>query len=140
MGLDMYLNKHYYQSRWGANGQVKRRKKINGLEVKEVICEAMYWRKSNQIHSWFVYNVQKGVDDCNEYPVSREQLKELLGTVSDVLKTRNHSALETKSGFFFGSMDYDEWYWGDLERTLNDLSALLKNDDGEGWFTYQASW
>ena len=42
-----------------------------------------YWRKANQIHNWFVNNVQGGEDDCGTYIVSKEQLEELL----DICKT-----------------------------------------------------
>lgn len=37
-----------------------------------------YWRKANAIHQWFVDNVQNGVDDCDYYEVSQEQLDNLL--------------------------------------------------------------
>lgn len=39
-----------------------------------------YWRKANQIHNWFVENVQDGEDDCGCYEVSQEQLEGLLET------------------------------------------------------------
>ena len=34
---------------------------IYGVNV-DVTCA--YWRKANQIHAWFVDNVQQGNDDC----------------------------------------------------------------------------
>ena len=38
-----------------------------------------YWRKANQIHNWFVKNIQDGVDDCNYHrEVTEEDLNELL--------------------------------------------------------------
>lgn len=37
-----------------------------------------YWRKANQIHNWFVENVQSGIDECQSSFVSREQLAFLL--------------------------------------------------------------
>lgn len=40
--------------------------------------EIAYWRKANQIHKWFVDNVQDGEDDCGDYEVSEEQLRDLL--------------------------------------------------------------
>ncbi len=43
-----------------------------------IFDEVGYWRKANQIHAWFVKNVQNGYDDCKEYEVSEEQLEELL--------------------------------------------------------------
>ena len=39
--------------------------------------EVGYWRKANQIHNWFVGNVQAGEDDCGQYEVSFDQLREL---------------------------------------------------------------
>jgi hypothetical protein len=44
-----------------------------------------YWRKANQIHNWFVENVQDGNDDCKDYYVSRKQLEELRDTCKAVL-------------------------------------------------------
>lgn len=46
---------------------------------------AAQWRKANQIHKWFVDNVQDGNDDCGTYEVGVEQLKGLLGIVNKVL-------------------------------------------------------
>lgn len=48
--------------------------------------EVMYWRKANQIHNWFVNNVQDGNDDCGWYEVSKEQLEELRDTCKEVLE------------------------------------------------------
>jgi hypothetical protein len=49
--------------------------------------EVGYWRKANAIHGWFVNNVQKGIDDCKEYPVTIRQLKALLSTCKEVRKS-----------------------------------------------------
>lgn len=40
--------------------------------------EVGYWRKANQIHNWFVENVQNGVDDCGYYECTEEDLDKLL--------------------------------------------------------------
>lgn len=38
-----------------------------------------YWRKANQIHNWFVNNIQDGIDDCDYHrEVTKEDLQELL--------------------------------------------------------------
>jgi hypothetical protein len=47
---------------------------IYGVHVE---VTAAYWRKSNQIHAWFVDNVQGGEDNCGEYYVSNDKLKQL---------------------------------------------------------------
>lgn len=43
-----------------------------------------YWRKANQIHNWFVENIQDGIDNCGTYEVTEEQLINLLNTCKEV--------------------------------------------------------
>ena len=47
------------------------------------------WRKANAIHNWFVENVQEGVDDCDVYEVSKEQLESLLD-ICKLIKDKCH--------------------------------------------------
>lgn len=54
--------------------------RISGIEE-----ELMYWRKANHIHGWFVDNVQGGQDDCREYLVKPEHLRELISVCSKVI-------------------------------------------------------
>ena len=45
-----------------------------------------YWRKANEIHNWFVENVQDGEDDCDYHrEVTKEDLEELLDICNKVL-------------------------------------------------------
>jgi len=100
-----------------------------------------YWRKANQIHSWFVKNVQDGVDECREHRVSVEQLKELLGTCQMALATKDPSLLEPQGGFFFGGTDIDEWYWNDIKDTIEQMERVLATPDIDSYsFSYQSSW
>lgn len=96
MGLDMYLNKKTYVKRWKhipKNQQYKVLVRKGGKtdktfdieKISSIEEQVMYWRKANHIHSWFVQNVQGGVDDCREYQVSRESLQELLDTCKKVI-------------------------------------------------------
>jgi hypothetical protein len=110
-----------------------------------VSIEAMYWRKVNHIHDWFVRNVQNGEDDCRSYYVSREQLKELLETCEKVLEARDEEVsrdlLPTATGFFFGSAEFDEYYYEALEETAEGLTKILKNPAFDKMeFNYNASW
>lgn len=43
--------------------------------------------------------------------------------------------LPTQNGFFFGSTDYDEYYWRDLEFTKEQLEKILEmvERDKDGW-------
>jgi hypothetical protein len=150
MGLDMYLTKHIfvgaeYEHR-NVQGSVDisvggKKLPVKFEKISKIIESAGYWRKANHIHAWFVENVQDGKDDCQEYYVSQEKLKELLSLVEIVLADHSlaNSILPTQSGFFFGGTEYDEWYFSDLELTKTILDNAL-NDDGYGEFVYQSSW
>ena len=136
--------------------------------------ELMYWRKANQIHNWFVQNVQDGKDDCGLYEVSKEKLKELLelclivlresrlidgkvfagrqiknGDMVDIYEEGKciedpslaKELLPTTDGFFFGGTAYDEWYYKDLENTVEILMKVLNETDFENeMIVYQSSW
>jgi hypothetical protein len=110
-----------------------------------------YWRKANQIHGWFVKHIQDGVDNCGEYPVSRERLVELLDTVKQVLdgdKAMARELLPVTEGFFFGNYNeddgYNEWYYEqlrDTETMLTDiLEAVPEGQHLEYDFYYTSSW
>ncbi len=47
--------------------------------------------------------------------------------------------LPTQSGFFFGGIEYDQWYVQGLDETINQIEPLLQ-EENEGDFHYQASW
>ena len=54
-------------------------------------------------------------------------------TIDEVLNNHSKAAelLPTSKGFFFGSQDYDEWYFRELEDTKNDIQKILNNFDFE---------
>ena len=102
-----------------------------------------YWRKANQIHDWFVQNVQGGEDDCGDHYVNHEKLQELLDLVEKVLmygtEEKAREELPPAEGFFFGSYEIDEWYWEQLKYTYEVLKHVLENTDGYSLF-YSSSW
>jgi hypothetical protein len=121
---------------------------IKNERIKYVVEEVGYWRKANQIHKWFVDNVQNGVDNCGEYLVKEDQLANLLETCKLILDKDPSKAsvlLPVQSGFFFGSTDYDQYYFKDLENTVKIIESLFEKDlDGgsylEGDIYYSSSW
>jgi hypothetical protein len=100
-----------------------------------------YWRKANQIHRWFVENVQDGVDNCGEYTVTREKLDELLTNVYYVLKKPEQAKdiLPSQPGFFFGQYEYNDWYMQDINDTKHILEEVLSDKSTDSW-TYHSSW
>lgn len=156
MGLDMYLSGKRYMSKVFRKEDEPKMNAIAELfpelagwagrfgdasPIKEVSIDAGYWRKANAIHDWFVKNVQDGEDQCRPHYVSREQLTELKEACEQVLadKTLAPKLLPTAQGFFFGNTDYDDWYFQDLELTVEIVDRCLTLPlDWE--FEYRSSW
>jgi hypothetical protein len=157
MGLDQYLYASEYLSggSWAKQEEQDAYAKVaeaigsKDFEYDEfpsitVSVKVGQWRKANQIHQWFVDNVQEGEDDCKKYYVSREQLQELNDVCMKVWKSKNkriaEELLPTQVGFFYGSYEIDEWYWEQIEDTLIQLGRVLTTVP-EGWsLAYQSSW
>jgi hypothetical protein len=151
MGLDMYLGKRTYIKNWNHMTPEERHQvtvtrngkptHIQPGRVAYIIEEVGYWRKANAIHKWFVDNVQGGIDDCGEYRVSRTQLEELLGRVEAVLAdhAKAPELLPTADGFFFGSTEYDDSYFQDLDDTKEMIVRLLR-EPKDGTIYYHSSW
>jgi len=155
MGLDMYIVVRKYLSVFNKENTnvsitIDKKKYEVGTEhnkpgrLEEVTLSGIYWRKANAIHKWFVNNVQKGVDDCRHYEVSREQLIELKEICEKILKDKSLATelLPTQEGFFFGGCEYDEWYWDSVKDTIKDINELLAEfSDDDNWeFEYHSSW
>jgi hypothetical protein len=161
MGLDMYLSVRTYVSRMNWTGNEsheneKFRELVSVVGMEDLLEEdgytggyvelpVYYWRKANAIHKWFVDELADGVDDCRPIEVGHEKLEELVTLCDKALADREDADeyLPTESGFFFGSTEYDEYYFLNLERTrddLRDIIAKLKTRDPHGWLVYQASW
>lgn len=104
--------------------------------------EIGYWRKFNALHSWFVKNVQEGIDDCGCYIVDIEQLQELLFGLANINKDNAEEVLPTAAGFFFGGTEYDEYYFQEVEKLklfiMNLVEEHERNPDTK--LIYSSSW
>ena len=115
---------------------------LSTKDISKIESIIGYWRKANAIHKWFVDNIQDGNDDCNEYIVPKSLLTQRLYTVvRDVLKNREmaETILPTTGGFFFGSTNYDYYYFNDLEYTKSVLEKIMQDKDCL-YYYYQSSW
>ena len=152
MGLDMYLYATNHMTKYDEEfPKAEKVRKIfpemsksENLDTVEVKFEIGYWRKANAIHQWFVEKCQKGVDDCRPGYVNRKKLKELKLNCQSELNAQDNpeeseGQLEPKSGFFFGTYEKDEWYYGALEETIKIIDKCLLLP--EQWnFEYCSSW
>jgi hypothetical protein len=153
MGLNMYLYKKHYVKNWDhyhnderfdikVKKGGKNYKKITTSNIKYIIEEVADWRKFNALHNWFVVNCQDGKDDCKEYFVSQDKLDELLQILLRI--DNNHDLAEellpSTDGFFFGGVDYDEYYFDCIKDTIEVLQKLLFDWDDEAYIIYRSSW
>jgi hypothetical protein len=166
MGLDMYLNvserisSHDFNR---VNNVVSYTEsprytdviEAAGIKVKDNMASsvsvewtAIYWRKANQIHGWFVNKLADGVDECQCIRVTRDNLVDLHHICGQLIDTRStelaNELLPPTPGFFFGGYEIDEYYWQDIEETHKQLTELLDEITEENkWnyeIEYQASW
>jgi hypothetical protein len=151
MGLDMFI--WGKQRLWGISDEFKELQdnvsamfpELGDAKVNVVEAEVAYWRKANAIHDWFVKNVQNGKDECQETYLEKADLERLLAVVNEVLQDTSKAPklLPTANGFFFGSTEYNEWYFRDLEYTKETIGKLVEkwDTDYKNWdFYYQSSW
>lgn len=144
MGLDMYLvGKRYLKDSTPAAKLDEDYANSNeGYEELFKQNEIGYWRKANAIHKWFVDNVQSGTDDCGYYRTTRDRLIELQEVCKRVLAFKHlaHEQLPTQSGFFFGSAEYDDYYYEDVADTIKIVDkAITAIDDNENYAVYYTS-
>ena len=169
MGLDMYLEirKNEYRSKYnkdkGSRLKLEYPKDITefipnltDLRIsRQTNYEVGYWRKANQIHNWFMQNCARRdeydnpIDDCRPIEITVDKLEALLDTCKKVLADHSlaGSLLPTADGFFFGSTEYDDYYFGEIEQTVEIIEPVLKFakhkleiKDYVWEVYYQASW
>lgn len=172
MGLDMYLSKKTYVKNWDYNEtnpkhfvSVKKdgtlRSDIKPERVSYIVEEVAYWRKFNALHNYIVEKHAGGTDECQDIYIGLTDLEVIVETLKEVLKSKPtpegevdndapdpEDILPTSPGFFFGSTDYDEYYYQDVEDTIDVLQPLIDevnraNEEHGMWgseFVYRASW
>ncbi|WP_279256106.1 hypothetical protein [Enterococcus faecalis] len=100
-------------------------------EQEKVEAQAIgYWRKANQIRAFFAsYAPEQSDINIEMLIVNEEMLLELKQRIMLCLTERNEEAsselLPTSQGFFFGSTEYDDWYYQDLEISLPIIEKAL---------------
>ena len=161
MGLDMYLelrkSNSKYESRYSKDIHFDYPQAIKQFEApifdrnfkSMTITESYqigYWRKANAIHKWFVDNCGNGEDRCQEMYLRLSDITKLLEECEKVLKdhTIAEEELPTTKGFFFGSLEYDDWYFEDIQYTydlMKQVKEFLQDPENIDWeVVYKASW
>ena len=99
--------------------------------------EDAYFRKVNFIYAYFQ---NKLVEE--EAWVTREDLEDLIDKCEKILADHSlaEELLPTQSGFFFGSTDYDDWYFSDVKSCLKQMTKLLKELKDDEQIFVSMSW
>jgi hypothetical protein len=169
MGLDMYLYGERYISSYTGDDVTKQaaaltatldamdllhddnvsKDHINGFSAKVTLG---YWRKAWPIHNWLVENVQNGNDDCGEYRVQDDVLRELLSNCIAVLSAREDPEIahDTAWAYIPPSDNYEseilqnqeeeDYYYYHIQRTATILTHLLTSKFEDYDFYYSSSW
>jgi hypothetical protein len=155
MGLDMYLYvSKTFSSLYGEPGEDEKVKSVaqmldaedflneDELQFADVKFQVAYWRKANAIHKYFVDKCANGKDECQDIYVPMEELVKLKELCEQVLENKSLASelLPSQAGFFFGSTDYDEYYYQDLENTIEQISKVIEKDNSSWDIYYKASW
>lgn len=102
-----------------------------GYKYGSIVQQVGYWRKANQIHNWFVENVQNGVDDCGAYEVDEYQLQELLDLCKEVVDKAKIAHGQIKNGEILVNGKWEPCYEaGDYLVNADEIAELLPSCDG----------
>ena len=85
-----------------------------------------YFRKVNFL---FKYYEDRGKMHDQYYAFTdKEDIDDIIDKCERVLRNHGlaHQLLPTQEGFFFGSTDYDEWYFRDVKNCLKQMKAYRK--------------
>lgn len=148
MGLDMYLWGRYNLN-YGAVEDLDKdvQDLINSMDDMTPVSinfEVGYWRKANHIHNFFTKALyQPDGEKSDEIWVPINILENLREKCIKVLEAKDdkisEELLPTEDGFFFGSIEYDDYYYDQIDYTIKVIDKALKHKDKMDFY-YAASW
>jgi hypothetical protein len=112
---------------------------VNEILDSFVSGEDMYYRKVNFLYAYFADRLEE--EQCI---VTLDDCKKIIKYAETILETRDTDLaaklLPTQSGFFFGSTEYDDYYFDDVRDVLEQFSEYIDDwtDDTIGWVYF--SW
>lgn len=104
------------------------------------IKKEIYYRKMNWLRLWMINNTDlQPADNCVEVEVPITKIKKLIHDCEYVLTHKDEAStiLPTMDGFFFGSTEYDEDYYNDVEYVKSTLQAITNLNTK---ITYEDCW
>ena len=122
MGLDISVIKIHVDQ----EDQNKTEEEIYDTKLGE---EILYYRKVNFLIPFFEDSVLYEEMGFILSSVHKDKIKNLIDSCEMVLKNRKKAPeiLPTEGGFFFGSTEYDDYYFKCVQEVLSNFKELLKD-------------
>ena len=122
MGLDISVIKIHVDQ----EDQNKTEEEIYDTKLGE---EILYYRKVNFLIPFFEDSVLYEEMGFILSSVHKDKIKDLIDSCEMVLKNRKKAPeiLPTEGGFFFGSTEYDDYYFKCVQEVLSNFKELLKD-------------
>ena len=99
-------------------------------ELNDIDCENFeflaYFRKVNFLFEFFSGSLN---EEETTAVITRGEMEELIEKCEFVLNNRDKASeiLPTCDGFFFGSLDYDDYYFESVAKVLLSFQVILEN-------------
>ena len=96
------------------------------------------WRKFNALQNYMEVNFGEGEEiNCKDIQLTEPDIGTLLVILKKV--SADHSLAEklfpNTTGFFYGSQDYDEYYFEEIDRSINLFEKALEElEDNEVFY------
>lgn len=101
--------------------------------------EVGYFRKVNFLYAYFQDRLED--EGCE---VTKEDLNDIIAKCKEVLEKHDEETskklLPTCDGFFFGSTDYDDYYYADVQNVMDKATEILANLHKDEELSIYFSW
>lgn len=108
--------------------------------------EIAYFRKVNFLLPFFGYE-----ENCSDLEIEKCQVEDIVDVCTRILEIKENQGIDeavkiadeelaTEGGFFFGSTEYDECYFNDVEDVLNKFTIILNETDWDNETVYMHCW
>ena len=110
MGLDQWINVKYTDEL--------------GIEDER----EFYYRKVNFLRQWFIDKGMAPSSNNDIYRITIVDIQALKDDCETVLENPSQAEdiLPTTEGFFFGSTEYDEYYFDDVKEVLENANEIIR--------------
>lgn len=99
--------------------------------------EVAYFRKVNFLLPFFEYG-----ENCSRLEIYEYKIDELLDKCKQVLEDHSlaETLLPTQDGFFFGSIEYDDWYFDDVKEVYDKFSEIAEDFNSYEYMLTMVCW